>query len=301
MSSQSHPFQLVPARRWLSAYGIGHVAVRYAQHMTEAVVAELKQALAEDHIRLSLIYTSGRVGVRATHDRDDLLNEAEEARRPNAPASWPRVPAVHALRFRYECRWTLSTDDFARVDALFQDACGRFGKSLCEHPRANQDELGRASSLVLACRDQNQLTIRSKAADLALISARRSIGTGRVGSAVLRRHLPEDRMRERLRQLDPLSAACEAVNYATGLPDDLRWLLGRDQVCSDEFIGTEPSPQLRPLLSALDLNGGWRPFGRAPTHSAGAPAGPRQPGDVETIQGLLHELLHTERNGSESA
>lgn len=291
-----HTVSLQAARRWLSAHGIDHVAVLYAQNITDDVVAELKRALAEDGVRLSLVYTSGQVGVRRTHDLDDLLNEPEDGARRSAGTRWPRVPAVHALRFRYECRRTLSPDDFAQVDAVLQDTYGRFGKWLSEHPRADQDELDRALSLVLACRDQNQLTIRSKAADLALISARRSIRTDRIGrSAVVRRHLSEDRMRELLRKLDPLSAAYEAVNYATGLPADLRWLLGRDQVSADEFIGTEPSAHLRPLLIALDLNGGWRHFGRAPTHSAGAPSGPMQPRDIETIQDLLHELLHTER------
>jgi len=203
---------------------------------------------------------------------------------------------VHALRFRYECRWTLSTDDFAKVDQLLQDTYGRFGKWLSEHPRADQAELGRALSIVLACRDENQLMIRSKAADLALISAGCPVTTDQIGSAdVVRRRLQEPQARGLLRHFDPLPATHEAVNYATGLPEDLRWLIGRDQISAAEFIGTKPSGQLMPLLRALDLDGGWRHFGRAPTHTAGAPSGLRLSGDIETIQNLLHELLHTER------
>jgi len=291
-----HNASLMAARRWLAAHRIEHLAVLYAQNIGAAVIAELKHALAEDKIRLSLIYTNGHAGVRPTHTLEDLLSGAEEHGRPGGRVRWPNLPGVHALRFRYECRWALSTDDFAQVDALLQDTYGRFGKWLSGHPRANQHELGRAVSIVLACRDQNQLTIRSKAAELALMSARRSGTAAPIDSTVVvRRHLREDQAGELLRHLDPLVATREAVSYATGLPDDLQRLIGRDQISAYEFLGTEPPAELMPLLRALDLNGGWRHVGRPPTHTAGAPSGPRPSGDVETVQALLHELLHTER------
>lgn len=291
-----HDVSLGAARRWLLAHGIDLVAVLYAQNIAKGVVGELTRELHESEIELSLIYTTAQPGVRPTHQLDDLLHKARKGDRQAATDTWPEVPAVHPLRLRYECRWTLSTEEFSHVDALLQDTYGRFGKWLSGHPRASKIELRRALSVVLACRDENQLRIRASAADLALISARRSIEPHTIDvDNLVRASLQGADAESVLRQLDPLSATRRAVDCMTSLPTDLLSLIGRDQISASRFLGAEPTAEIKPLLLALDLDGGWRHPGRPPTHVAGAPAMPQLSGKIESIQGVLHELLHTER------
>ncbi len=164
------------------------------------------------------------------------------------------------------------------------------------NPVARAHEVSRAVSVVLACIDENQLTIRSTAADLALISARRSVTTQSLAIApIVRRHIRQRRARQLLNGIDPWLATREAFDYSTELPADLVWLIGSDQISANTFVGTTPSEQITPLLRAVDLNGGWRHAGRGTTLVAGSSSTDAQLGQISTIQHLPFELLHTER------
>jgi hypothetical protein len=282
--------------RWALAHGVCDLIVLYAQHIDEPLIPNLQRAVEEAGARLTLVYTRSTERVTTTATLDDVLTHQTARKAPAITQAWPAVPASHPLRFRYDCRLKLDKEGFLTVDAVLQDVYGRLGKWLAMNRATSTQEVARAVSVVLACWDDRQLTIRGKAADLALISARRPDTVESLGvTPVIRYQIRRERAVKLLAPIDPMVAARELVDYATELPPNLVALIGRDQITATTFMGEQPTPSITPLLRALAFDGGWRHSGRASTHSAGAPADATTHPNIDTLNGLLYETLHSGR------
>jgi hypothetical protein len=166
------------ALRWLQASGVSDLVMLYAQHIERGYIEPLAARLQDGQIRLTLVYTGDSDYVQPNILLDELLEQAATGQRDRARTNdWPVIPAVHALRLRYECRLSLSSDQFTEVEDVLHDVFGRLSRWLDTQPDVELLDLSRAVSSVVKCTDERQLQVRSAGADLALISARRSANT----------------------------------------------------------------------------------------------------------------------------
>jgi hypothetical protein len=86
---------------------------------------------------------------------------------------------VHALRLRYECRLSLNSDQFTKVETVLGDVLGRLTRWLDTQSDIETLDLRRAVSAVIKCPDERERLVRAAGADLALIAARPSASTNR--------------------------------------------------------------------------------------------------------------------------
>jgi hypothetical protein len=202
-----------------------------------------------------LIYGRSTRRAAAAADVTDLA--AYLARKRDAPPPqdrlepWPEVPRSHPLRFRYDCWRELDPEQFTRVERRLFGCMTMLGGWCRSAESSRLAEIARAFRVLIEADDPELAYVRRCGAELALMT--HQIPALPAARLSLRRHLATARAIDALHaHTNPARAGYELAKLITGLPDELLWLIGYDQITEDAILGCLVPPAARPILRAIE-------------------------------------------------
>jgi hypothetical protein len=246
------PPQWHDARRWLVAHGVRELVVLRAEHLRDATRGELIEQVGNGvGVHITLVHSGAVPGQTATTTLSAFLERPRDTA-PPAPAlvTWPRVPRVHPLRFRYDAAHALDREDFRAVEQLLAAAFRTLTGWLAVNRHSTSERLAQAIAVVGAGTDPEQAHTRRTGAQLALTIARLPTATSR--TLPVAPNGPDAASLAAIHEYtSPSVAGYILAARVTGLPDDLVELIGGDQIGDDHILGTLVPALARPVLRAL--------------------------------------------------